>query len=327
MKLADLLRPWVTTTVPDCTIVGLQNDSRQVKPGMLFFAYPGAASDGRLFIPQAVAAGASAILFDPEQMPAATVLPHHIPCFPVAQLGKKLAAIASRFYDHPTYGLSVAGITGTNGKTTIAYQLAQAHGLLGRPAAYIGTLGHGEVHALEPLNNTTPDALSLQQFLYDYRKNGIKQVCMEVSSHALSQGRVDQIDFTEAIYTNLSHEHLDYHHTMQAYAEAKAALFAMPSLQWAIINHDDAYGSLMAKQLKPGCKKFTYGLKQGSDVCAVNWHMGMSGSELEIESPWGKHHVPVGLLGQFNIYNSLAVFTSLLANGMDVSKVVEVMPK
>ena len=327
MKLKELLRPWVTTELPDLDISGLHNDSRQLKPGFLFFAYPGAAVDGRLFMQQAGLAGAAAVVYDSENVPSAAAFPNHIPCVPVPQLGKKLAEIASRFYDYPTKKLSVTGVTGTNGKTTIAYQLAQAYGLLGQKAAYVGTLGHGFVDALQPLANTTPDALCLQKFLHNYQQTLVKQVCMEVSSHALSQGRVDGIDFTQAIYTNLSHEHLDYHHTMQAYADEKAKLFATPSLKSAIINHDDEYSQLMAANLGPTCRRLTYGLQDGCDVRAVNWNISMLGSELEIASPWGTHHVRVSILGKFNVYNSLAVFAGLLANDVATTDVIRVMDK
>jgi UDP-N-acetylmuramoyl-L-alanyl-D-glutamate--2,6-diaminopimelate ligase len=327
MKLSDLLRPWVTTSFSDCEISGLCNDSRKVTPGALFIAYPGAAADGRLYAEQARVAGAVAIAYEPESFQLSHAFPGDIPCVPVPQLGQKLAAIASRFYQHPTRSLSVTGVTGTNGKTTIAYQLAQAYDLLGQRAAYIGTLGQGDVQALQPLLNTTPDALCLQQSLHDYQQNGIKQVCMEVSSHALSQHRVDEIDFTTAIFTNLSHEHLDYHHTMQAYADAKAELFAMPTLKWAIINHDDAYGQQMAERINSSCQKLTYGLQDGSDVRAVNWEISMTGSQLDVVSPWGQHEVHVNVLGAFNIYNSLAVFASLLAHGIAASDAVNVMKK
>ena len=325
MKLAELLHPWAGTVIPDCTILGLHNDSRQIKPGYLFFAYPGAVADGRLFMQQACLAGAAAIVYEPVNFPMSFVPPTDVPCIPVPNLGKKLGAIASRFYDNPTQALSITGVTGTNGKTTIAYQLAQAYALLGRRAAYVGTIGQGQVQALQPLANTTPDALCLQQLFHEYQHSGIQRVCMEVSSHALSQQRVDHIEFTEAIYTNLSHEHLDYHHTMQAYAEAKAALFAWRSLKYAIINHDDAYGQLMGEKIPGACQKLTYGLQEGCDVRAVNWQITMSGSQLEVVSPWGKHDVWVNLLGTFNIYNSLAVFASLLANGVGVTDTIQVM--
>ena len=327
MKLTELLSPWVTGPIKDCDIFGLQNDSRKVKPGYLFLAYPGMAADGRLFIKQAVNAGAVAILYDSEDVPQGCELPSDIFCAPISQLGKKLAAIASRFYDYPAQMLSVTGITGTNGKTTIGYQLAQAYELLGQKAAYIGTLGQGDVRALQPLLNTTPDALCLQQLLNEYRKNGVQQVCMEVSSHALSQGRADEIGFIGAVFTNLTLDHLDYHQTMEAYAEAKAKLFEMPMLKWAVINHDDSYAQKMIEKLVSSCRKITYGLHEDCDVRAINWQINMFGSEIEIVSPWGHHQIRVNLLGKFNIYNSLAVFASLLAQGIEPENVVAVMSK
>lgn len=325
MKLAQLLQTWVSIDMPDADILGLHNDSRLIRPGYLFFAYPGAVADGRLFLKQAIQAGAVAIVYEPEQVPTSCVIPTEVPCFPITQLVTKLAAIASRFYDYPSRALSVTGITGTNGKTTIAYQLAQAYSLLLKKSAYVGTLGQGGIEDIQPLMNTTPDALCLQKLLYDYKQSGIQQVCMEVSSHALHQGRVNSIDFTQAIYTNLSHDHLDYHHTMQAYAAAKAALFEWPSLTWAIINADDAYSSQMMAGVNASCKKLTYGLNEGCDVRAINWRTTMAGSQFDVQSPWGNHHVQVNLLGAFNVYNSLAVFASLLAAGNEVSEVLAIM--
>ena len=327
MKLYELLSPWVEVPIPDVEISGLQNDSRHVMPQDLFIAYPGAAADGRLFIEQAFQAGAVAIVYEPEQWPLSVLLPGHIPCLAIPGLAKQLAAIASRFYGNPSHQLSVTGVTGTNGKTTIAYQLAQAYSILGGTAAYIGTIGQGRVNALQALYNTTPDALCLQRLLHDYQQQGLQHVCMEVSSHALSQQRVDHIEFKDAIYTNLSHDHLDYHHTMEAYAAAKAQLFSMPLLEHAILNHDDAYCALMTKQLPKTCETFTYGLQQGSDVRVLSYDTHMSGSHLLIDSPWGKHELSVGLLGTFNIYNSLAVLTSLLATGVKPAEVIDVMSK
>ncbi len=328
MKLAELLSPWCSAIIPDCDISGLHNDSRQIKPGDVFFAYPGAAVDGRLYCQQAIFAGAMAVVYEPDKLPESFVFSSHAVYVPVPQLTIKLAAIASRFYGYPTRTLSITGITGTNGKTTIACLLAQAHSALGSRAAYIGTLGQGDdVHALKPIGNTTPDALCLQQLFYDYKRQGIQHVCMEVSSHGLAQGRVGSIDFTQAIYTNLSHEHLDYHHTMQAYAEAKAALFAMPTLRSAVINHDDAYCELMSAQLPTTCKNITFGLLLGADVRAVNLEITMTGSRFDVQSPWGLHNICIKTIGKFNISNSLAVFASLMEYGYPVGEVVKVIAK
>lgn len=325
MKLADLLGVWCATSVPVCDISGLQNDSRQIKPGDLFIAYPGAVVDGRLFCQQAIDSGAAAIAYEPNNLPESFVLSTQAVFVPVPDLAKNLAAIASCFYDNPTRALSVTGITGTNGKTTIAWLLAQAYNALGSRAAYIGTLGQGDVHALQPVGNTTPDALNLQKLFNIYRQQGLTHVCMEVSSHALDQQRVANIDFTQAIYTNLSHEHLDYHHTIQAYAQAKALLFATPTLEYAVINHDDEYSELMSVQLPVTCKKLSYGLKPGADVRALNVQITMTGSTFNIHSPWGIHAIRMKTLGAFNVYNSLAVFSSLMANDYAVTDVANVM--
>lgn len=317
-KEADLLND-------DCEISGIQNDSRKIKPGDLFLAYPGAIADGRLFIEKAISAGAVALAYEPADFPKNCQFLEAIPCISVPNLALKLGYIAQKFYANPGASLKISGITGTNGKTTIAYQLAQAHDLLGQQSAYIGTIGQGTVNKLELVDNTTPDALCLQKLLFQYKKQNIKQVCMEVSSHALAQNRVDAIEFNQAIFTNLTLDHLDYHHTMEDYAAAKAQLFAGKSLEWAIINKDDAYQQIMADVLKPQVKKLTYGMAPGSDVHVINWRMDIKGTEIEVASPWGNYQLKIKALGAFNIYNSLAVFSSLLASGYPPEKVVAVM--
>ncbi|WP_028387588.1 UDP-N-acetylmuramoyl-L-alanyl-D-glutamate--2,6-diaminopimelate ligase [Legionella fairfieldensis] len=327
MKLAELMRPWVNGLIPDCEISGLHNDSRQIKPGFLFFAYPGSGSDGRLFIHQAIAAGAAALLYEPENWPSTVQLPVHFPCVALPGLARKLGEIASRFYTEPAKKLLVTGVTGTNGKTTVAYQLAQAHTLLGEGAAYIGTIGQGNVSALEPLLNTTPDALCLQQLLYSYQQQAIKHVCMEVSSHALVQQRVDSIPFRQAIFTNLSHDHLDYHHTMADYAAAKALLFAKPTLDHAILNEDDTCSQLMRSKVGQSCQIISYGFSDAADVRALNWDISLQGTFLELSSPWGRYELKINALGFFNIYNALAVFSSLLAFGHPADKVISVLSK
>ena len=326
MKLAELFQPWIANEIPECEILGLHNDSRQVKQGFLFIAYPGHATDGRLFIAQAIRAGATALAYEPENWPCAYQLPSELPTISLPGLATKLAGIASRFYGEPTKRLTVTGVTGTNGKTTIAYQLAQAHNLLGERSAYIGTIGQGEVMDLQPMVNTTPDALFLQQLMHHYAQNSLKQVCMEVSSHALCQQRVDQIDFQQAIFTNLSHEHLDYHENMEAYAAAKAMLFAKPGLRWAIINQDDCYSQFIRSQSKAE-QILSYGVKEKADVYVLRWDVSLAGTHLLLDSPWGQHELVLNALGFFNIYNALAVFSSLVAYGYPVEQVVPVMAK
>lgn len=325
MNLSQLLKPWIQNNIFDCMIFGIKNDSRQIQKGDLFIAYPGAASDGRMYMEKAVLSGAVAIAYDPMDLPASCFLPKAVPCIPVSDLANHLPEIARCFYHNPSHSINVTGVTGTNGKTTIAYQLAQAHDLLRRKAAYIGTIGQGAVHSLMPLDNTTPDALCVQRLLYEYKQQGITEVCMEVSSHALSQHRVDGVAFKQALFTNLTLDHLDYHLTMESYAAAKAQLFASDSLEWAIINQDAAYQELMSASLKPHVKRISYGMSEGCDVRALDWRIDMQGTLVMLDSPWGKHQMRIKALGQFNIYNSLAVFTSLMVSGYLVADVLHVM--
>lgn len=325
MKLASLLGSLINKPIEDCEIFGIQNDSRQVKPGYLFLAYPGAIADGRNYIKQAIDLGARAIVYEDGELPFSGDYLTKVPLIPITNLNKLLSIIAARFYSNPTKSLSITGVTGTNGKTTIAYQLARAHELLGVSSAYIGTLGHGSVSDLRTLENTTPDALCLQKLFYDYKQNGVNEVCMEVSSHALSQGRADSINFSQAIYTNLSHEHLDYHHTMQSYAEAKALLFKVPSLEAAILNKDDAFVNIMSAALPKNCKKLTYGMHENADIQALNCQYSLTGSEFEVKSDFGLQPIKIKSIGAFNIYNSLAVYSSLLMHGYSNSDIRPIM--
>lgn len=327
MRFNQLLTRWGLPSVADREIHHLQNDSRLIQPGDLFLAYPGTVSDGRLFIDKAVILGASAVIYEPENFPSEVHLPVAVPCVPLPDLSRHLAGIACFFYGHPSSSLHVTGVTGTNGKTTIAYQLAQAYGLLNQRAAYIGTIGQGQVNQLNELANTTPDGLCLQKLLSQYKKDGVKEVCMEVSSHALSQNRVEEIAFKQAIFTNLTWDHLDYHHTMQAYAQAKAQLFTRPELEWIILNKEDAYYQLMADVAHAHVKKLTYGFASDCDVRATRWDMTIEGSQMVVHSPWGAFELTLQALGQFNMSNSLAIVSGLLAKGYSRDEISPVMAK
>lgn len=327
MQLSKLLMPWLSELSIDCDIRGLQHDSRRIQAGDLFIAYPGALSDGRLHISQAVKAGAAAVVYEPQHCPDDCSLSFGVPCLPIPNLAEQLALIAAAFYEQPSSHLMVTGVTGTNGKTTIAYQLAQAYEYLNEKAAYIGTLGEGSINALNPLNNTTPDGLCLHRLLHHYKTDGYRQICMEVSSHALAQKRVEGVHFTQAIYTNLSHEHLDYHRTMEAYVHAKSRLFTFESLKTALINQDDAYAPKMLASLHAGCEKLTYGLYSSCDLRAVQWQVTSTGSELCVQSPWGKYALSIQTLGEFNLYNSLAIFGALLLHGYTPNQLIPVMAR
>lgn len=304
----------------------LQNDSRKVTPGDVFLAYAGYAADGRDYIQHAVKAGAEAILYEPG-VKAEVLSDIQIPAFAYPNLAKQLGALAAEFYPLPKQGLRLSGVTGTNGKTTIAYQLAMAHDLLGQKTAYMGTLGVGLPSAMQPLNNTTPDALCIQKVLKGLVAENISHLAMEVSSHGLAEGRVSQLRFTQAIYTNLSHEHLDYHKTFEAYARAKARLFAYPSLQSVILNLDDAHVDIMRAAVPQSTAILTYGLTPHADVYAKNIELNMTGSQFDVVTPKGIFSCEVEALGHFNVYNSLAVIASLMAEGYALDDIAAIMPK
>ena len=325
MKLHALLSGLVEINFDDKNILGLENDSRAVTNGSLFFAYPGAVTDGRKYIDNAIANGAAAVVYDPINFNLAKQ--YFVPVIPINNLKHRLADIAARYYAYPSKLLKITGVTGTNGKTTVAYQLAKAYDLLGENAAYIGTIGQGEVNFLREIANTTPDGLLLQKLFNDYNKANIKHLCMEVSSHALSEGRTDNIDFQQAIYTNLSHEHLDFHHTMQEYADAKAKLFSVTSLQNVVVNIDDAYAPVMLNACPKNTLKTTYGINNIADFNAINCVSSVDGSAFTIKSKDKDVRININSIGAFNVYNSLAIFASLRYYEYPIQDVANVIQK
>lgn len=302
----------------DCTVRGVTLDSREVRPGDLFLAVPGAASDGRRFISDAIARGAAAIAYEPTVAP----LPADgIPVIAVPALKTHLGLIADRFYGHPSRRLRVIGVTGTNGKTTCAHLLAQALVADHRACAVIGTVGNGFPGALTRASHTTPDAVRLHRLFADYLAAGATHVSMEVSSHALDQGRVDATAFTGAVFTNLTQDHLDYHGDMRAYGEAKARLFAFPDLRFAVINIDDEFGRTLSASLSPRVQRFTYGFEQG-DVQAPEIRPRPTGLEMCVQTSSARALLRSPLLGRFNAANLLAVLSALLALGFDLDTAV-----
>lgn len=326
MKLSQLLAPWVSNLITDCEIINLENDSRRIQKGDLFFAYPGAHVDGRQFIEAVIEKGAAAIVYEAEN--AKTLPTNTIPMIPLDQVFKRMGEIAARFYDEPSQKMKVIGITGTNGKTTIAYQLAQAYCLLGSPAAYIGTIGFGHPDQLKLLPNTTPDGLCLQKILFGFANAGIQQVCMEVSSHALAEERVNGVHFSQAIFTNLTRDHLDFHHTMEAYGEAKARLFAKKELEVVILNADDPATPAMQQVIQaPTVQLWTYGIQHGEAIRADDIHMTQRGIRFTLRSAQRSLPCEINAIGAFNLSNALAIVSSLLASGYTLDKIQPILPR
>jgi UDP-N-acetylmuramoyl-L-alanyl-D-glutamate--2,6-diaminopimelate ligase len=299
---------------------GLAIDSRKVLPGDLFLALPGEKSDGRNFIRQAVAAGAAAVLWERRDHEWDRTL--RVPNAGVAGLRDMLGAIADEFHGHPSRHLWMAGITGTNGKTSCSHWIAQSLSRLGRKTAVLGTLGSGFPGTLEPALNTTPDAVELHARLARFLGEGASACAMEVSSHGIEQGRVNGVQFDVALFTNLSRDHLDYHKTMADYAAAKARLFRWPGLKHAAINVDDPFGRELASSLdRSGVNVLEYGLGRG-DVAGHKLDLSTRGLKLEIATPWGSAQLASPMLGGFNASNLLGVLAVLGLSGVALQDAV-----
>ena len=314
----------------DRMAAGVALDSRQVQPGYLFLACTGLMQRGHDFIAAAVAQGAIAIAYEVEAGETAFLSAQvgNVPMLAVQQLSQQAGLIAERFYGHPSQDLLVVGITGTNGKTSCSQFLAQAMSDADHPCGIIGTLGNGLVGQLLPGTHTTPDAIRLHQLLAEMRSGGARSVAMEVSSHALAQGRVAGVSFTAAIFTNLSRDHLDYHGDMAAYAAAKQRLFHAPDLRYAIVNGDDAFGREILANLRPGVTVVSYGLGEPvapelPHVQGVIEQQARSGLSMAVQSPWGAGRVQLPLLGRFNASNLLAVAATLLVTGVPMTEVLQ----
>ncbi len=298
-------------------VSGIALDSRRVQPGDVFVALAGHQSDGRDYIDAAVAKGAAAII---AQAPC-DVSRWRLPVIVVDQLAEQVSAIAGRFYQHPSHAMTVIGVTGTNGKSSVTHYIAQMLESLSQPCGVIGTLGSGRVNQLAGAVNTTPDAINVQSTLRQWRDAGAKWAAMEVSSHGLSQHRVAALNFSTAVFTNLTQDHLDYHGTMAAYGAAKARLFTMAGLQHAVLNADDAFSESIGAQLSESVEVVSFGLSESADVTPVSIVYEASGIQAEIHTPWGVIALATTLCGVVNLKNILAAVAVLGVEGFSVDQI------
>jgi UDP-N-acetylmuramoyl-L-alanyl-D-glutamate--2,6-diaminopimelate ligase len=315
----------------DIDVSDLTQDSRAARAGSAFLAVRGTAEHGLAYAPQAVANGARAVLWEPAPVAVLPDLPSEILVAAVPHLREHASLIADRFFDAPSQELAVAGITGTNGKTTCAYLLAQALEAAGQPAAYLGTIGSGRPHKLNPTALTTGDAITVQRALADFRADGARNVAMEVSSHALDQARVAAVRFRTAAFTNLTRDHLDYHGSMDSYGAAKARLFSRPELQSRVINLDDAFGRQLAidprgrgRLVVTSRGHLSHSRSAAAFVRAMHVKLSTRGIELEFDSSWGTGALACPLVGDFNVDNLLTVLAILLDWGLPLDKVLQV---
>lgn len=325
--LDALLRPF-GIQAPALTLTDIQLDSRRVGPGSLFVAIRGHQVDGRRFIEQAVAQGATAVVFeeDGEFIPPSTP----VPCIGMRDLPAHLSALAGYFYDQPAQKLDLVGITGTNGKSTTALLVANWRTLLGGKAGVMGTIGNGLFGNLIEAENTTGSAVQVQANLATLQDQGADLVAMEVSSHGLVQHRVAALPFAAAVFTNLSRDHLDYHGTMEAYGAAKEQLLQLVDESNAVINRDDALG---AKWLEKYPLAVAFSVNgpiehhSGRQLTAQQLDFNQQGFRAQINSSWGNGVLSAPLLGRFNVSNVLAAMGVMLVLGYDFNELLATAPK
>lgn len=298
----------------------ISNDSRHVKKNSIFLAYPGIHTDGRKYIAEALKKGAKAIVYEKKNFTwqQSWDASH----YGINDLKNNEGEIAHIFFKKPSKELLTIGITGTNGKTTCAYWISEIQNLLGKKTGLIGTLGYG-YKKLKPHVHTTPDAIFNHRILKEFKIEKIQSVVMEVSSHALSQGRVNGILFDVAVFTNLSRDHLDYHLNFKNYFDAKKKLFHFPSLKVAVINIDDAYGKKLKLSLVQNkTKVITYGIKNG-DIRASHIEYSLSSTTFQLITKKETYKVKAPIVGEFNVYNLLAVISGLVGSGLPIQKVIK----
>ncbi|MDR1158719.1 MAG: UDP-N-acetylmuramoyl-L-alanyl-D-glutamate--2,6-diaminopimelate ligase [Oscillospiraceae bacterium] len=310
MKLVELLAEITPVSLgadPGLEVKGLCLDSRRVSVGDLFFAVPGTHEDGAAYIPQALAAGAAAVVTETETDTAT-------PSVRVSDLRAAMAAMAARFYGYPAARLRMIGVTGTNGKTTVTHIVK---GILERAGGFrvglIGTNGNWIGDTPLPSEHTTPDILTLQALLSGMAEAGCTHCVMEVSSHALSQRRVDGVEFREALFTNLTQDHMDYHRDMEAYFRAKALLFQQSDA--AVLNLDDPHGQRLAED--SALNSITYSTQRDeADVVAKNIRFKANRVEFEVVTTSGIARIEWATPGLFSVYNALAAVACALMEGV-----------
>lgn len=330
MTLAALLAPWLDIyphQVASTPVTQLELDSRKVTPGTTFVAIKGHSLDGRRFIPAAIESGANAVVAEAcHEHPHASVEYHGaVPIVYVDQLSAHLSELATKLY--PISENQLIGVTGTNGKTTITQLIAQWLELLDYKAAVMGTTGNGFLADLQPAANTTGNAIEIQHSLFNLAQQGARYTALEVSSHGLVQGRVKALPFEVGVFTNLSRDHLDYHGTMQEYAEAKFLLFGEHTCRQAVINIDDAVGESWLARLDNAIAVSLKSMTRQDGVWTKQVSYCESGITLEFDGVFGPGKLSVPLIGEFNACNLLLAMTSLLALGIDKQQLLETAPQ
>jgi UDP-N-acetylmuramoyl-L-alanyl-D-glutamate--2,6-diaminopimelate ligase len=309
----------------------LRTDSRQVQPGDAFIAWPGHAHDGRAFVPAALAAGASACLVEAEGVQDYALDDTRVAVFP--SLKVEAGRVADAWYGAPTETLDIVAATGTNGKTSCAWWMAQALSALGRRCGVVGTLGVGEPpDAVEPTGLTTPDPVTLQSAFRRFADDGFAACAIEASSIGVVEHRLAGTRIKVALFTNFTRDHLDFHGSMQAYWDAKRSLFAWPGLQAAVINVDDERGAALARELTTmpagqGLQVWGVSARQPARLMATNIRYVDGALAFDVSEGSDSQPVRSRLIGDFNVHNLLVVLGGLRALGIRLADAVAVAPQ
>lgn len=321
LRRGEKLSKAVLADLGKATVTGLEYDSRRVRPGFLFFAFPGARADGREFAQQAVDKGAIACVSElpaPDGFSGRWIEVEH---------GRQALALAARnFYGNPSERLKVTGVTGTNGKTTTTFLIDEVLRAAGMTTALVGTIEYRLAGEVQPAVNTTPESLDLYRLFHELEQAGGTHATMEVSSHALALGRVYGITFHTAVFTNLTRDHLDFHRTMEDYFAAKRLLFqpeGTPAPEWAVINFDDPYG----RQLAAAPHTLCYGFEEGADLRGSSLEMNFDGLKFTVQYGTERVRLTSPLVGKFNAYNILAACGTALSYGLDWTTITRAIAK
>ena len=310
----------------DVTVSSMTQDSREVFPGCLFVALKGAQQHGMAYAERAEFLGAIAIIFEADE--SLQSIETNIPQFEITDLRESLGLIADRFYNFPSQSLQMVGITGTDGKTSVSHFMAQAI----NNCAVIGTIGLGLLDDLKTATHTTPDVINVHKSLFEMKQQSVSTVAMEVSSHALDQGRVAGVAFDVAVLTNLSRDHLDYHKTVEAYADAKEKLFHWPNLKAVVLNLDDEFGRKVAEKVNQSQTVVGYGIGEIEDypagsLVAVDTKFTVNGICAVVQYGSQKGQLAVSVLGRFNLSNLLAALGAMLGLGITFNDAISQLNK
>lgn len=334
VALATLLPELKLDKAANIVVRNLCLDTRQLKTGDAFIALAGTKVDGRNFIAKAIELGAAVILVEADKNWQGIDWLGAVPVIAIDNLPSRVSEIAGYFFGEPSKKIPLIGITGTNGKTTCSLLAAQLLARLQKKSAVIGTIGYGlldtsviaplaqQISMLTSTGLTTPDPITLQRILSELVGGGAASIAIEVSSHSLQQKRVAGVQFSSAIFTNLTQDHLDYHGDLQSYGNVKARLLQMPQLQTAIINLDDDWASGLVKKAPANVNVIGYSIKKVADVYAAKIELHAQGVRAHLHTPWGEADIDSPLLGQFNLSNLLAVIAAIGAQGFSLTEMV-----